>query len=155
MKTILSAILAIAFYSSSGFAAGTKITCDFSKTGNFKGVKTMVLNSGNPGSVDIQFTNGTSETLTPQESIGGIFDQIHFSSSVTDKNDSRSFTFLDLDTSNSPFQNIQVAYACNQAFTTYCVGFSGDSTPIARVSINMDGTVLKFNGRNLPYCSRQ
>lgn len=156
MKKKFFVILAIMVCASTVVAtAGTKIACDLAEAHHVGGISEIKMVSGDPGYVQVSYLDGTIEKLIPVRGVGGIFDQIRFSSMVLDENSSRKFTFLDLDTRNSKLASLQIGYACNQAFTTFCKGFGGNSTPIARVNLNIDGQVVRFDGANLSYCTRQ
>ncbi len=155
MKILISSLIYLFLSTAFAQVPETKITCDFAEAGNYADIQSVSVVSGNPGFVTVHYTNGTVESFEPQSGVGGLFNQIRFSPAVTNENNSRSFTFLQLDTRHSSIGDFHVAYACNKSFTTFCNGFSGDKTPIARVTLNIDGAVLKFNGSSLPYCKRQ
>ena len=155
MKILISSLAFLMLSVASAQVPEVKTTCDFAPAGNFADIDKVTLISGNPGSVNVIYLDGARESFEPESGFGGLFNQIRFSPVVSNENDSSSFTFLQLDTGQSQINDFFVAYACNKSFTTFCIGFSGDKTPIARVNFNIDGAVLKFNGSSLPYCHRQ
>ncbi len=155
MKILISSLIYLSFCTAFAQVPETEITCDFREAGNFANIQRVSLISGDPGFVKVIYTNGDVESFKPLSGVGGLFNQIRFSPVVSNENNSRSFTFLQLDTRHSNIGEFHAAYACNKSFTTFCNGFSGDKTPIARVTLNIDGAVLKFNGSSLPYCERK
>ncbi len=151
MKNIIVCFTAVMFFSANAFALGTQVTCDFSRIVNNKGIDEIHINTGSVGSIQVVYANGDVENLAPQRGVGGIFNQIRFSPSISYYNDAKRTVYLQSE--SLTLGKIQISTICNRPNSVYCETRGGD-TLSALTSFNIDGDVFRFDGSKLATCQR-
>ena len=145
-------LLATIFFTATAGAYESEVVCNF--PANNQNIKSISINTGEPGSVNINYTNiGFSETLKPVEGRGGLFKQLKFQPVIKNINDGELTQYFNLE-KGYVFDSIVFSYRCNNLYHIFCDTRGGDSD-VARVMFNIDGQVYKFLGnRTQPLCKR-
>jgi hypothetical protein len=149
-KMILSGLLLLISVSAS--AAEIRIDCDFSQTafGSEHEVDRILIESGNPGAINVHYKDGALESLPPLPGVAGVFEEINFPSIISDNALVQKHYAQVMSPRLGLIQSVRVCEANSDVF---CNPYSGPAT-LERVRFNINGKLLVFNGSSLPLCTR-
>ncbi len=146
MKSVISVFVLMSLFSARAFA-NKQVDCEFSH----KYLKSVVIMTGNPGSVELQFNNGDLENLRPQKGVGGEFGEIVFPDKIEDKSAPRETSFVLV---KSPrMGEIKIAFICNY-HGLYCDTMGDGFTLEAIAAFRINDELIKFDGYSNPLCRR-
>jgi|JI9StandDraft_2_1071091.scaffolds.fasta_scaffold434247_1 hypothetical protein len=155
-KLILTAIIASANLAHAG--KQEQVACQLPNLGE---VKEVLIETGadygaggNRGTLTLLGANGVIEKVNPTTGASGLFNEYNFPNYFTYTNDAMKSQILKFETRQ--LGPIYIAYVCNRPNAYPCEDRSGNLVSSARVAININGKrILKFNGNELPLCSRR
>jgi hypothetical protein len=155
-KLILTAIIASANLAHAG--TQEQVACQLPKAG---AVTEILIETGadhgagdNRGTLTLLGQDGILEQVNPTGGMGGIFNEYNFPNFFTYTNVANKSQVLKFETRQLGL--VYIAYVCNRPNAYPCEDRSGNLVTSARVAININGkSLLNFNGRSLPFCSRR
>ncbi len=127
----------------------SQVACEFPAGHD---IKRVIIQSGEPGNIRIHSKGTHFEKLLPEEGRGGVFGQLLFPATIEHKNDGQRIQYAQV--TSRQLGTIKIAYTCNRRSSQLCDFRDGSTTKTSRVTFNIDGEVLKFNGRDFPVCTR-
>jgi hypothetical protein len=145
MKNMISVFVLINLFSTGAFA--TEIDCDL----NHKDLQRVVIKTGYPGSVTLQFHNGDFENLKPVKGVGGEFGEIVFPDKIQEEAAFRKLNFVLV--KSSRLGEVKMAYICN-AYTRSCDTRGSGFALEASAAFRIQGELIQLNGKLNPLCRR-
>ena len=146
MKNLISVLTAVSLCSSAAFA-NKQIECDL----NQKGLKSVVITTGSPGGVDLEFNNGDIENLSPVKGVGGEFGEIIFPDRIIDNSAPREKSFVLV--RSARLGEIKIAFIC-KANTISCDTRGGGLSQEAFVAFRIGGDLMRYDGISNSFCRR-
>lgn len=155
-KSLMTFLVLVPHFAFSSSAVESLIECDLSSRrlgdSGISHLERIVIQTGHPGSITL-ITSDSEEILFPKPGVGGIFNELDFSSTIDHVNDARRSIFFK--TTSSEFGEILASFKCEAPNSLFC-DTRGGLTKKSNVVVRIEAleSILNFNSVSLPLCHR-